>query len=70
MITCEGLSLKTRLYRSKRDKAKIVVVKEVTDNRVAFLHAPPINSDIHWFVPPKRETVSLSYFQELYKPFK
>lgn len=67
---CEKLILKTRLYRSKQDKAKVVVVKEVDDNEVTFLHAPPINSDIHWLVPPQRETLSLSEFKALYYLFK
>ena len=67
---CEKLILKTRLYRSKQDKAKVVVVKEVDDNEVTFFHAPPMNSEIHWLVPPQRETVSLSEFKASYRPFK
>lgn len=66
----EKLILKTRLYRSKHNEAKVVVIKEVTDNKVTFLHAPPITSDICWFVPPQRETLFVSEFQDSYKPFK
>ena len=67
---CEGLSLKSRLYKSREDETKIVVVKEVNDHEVTFLHAPLMNSDIHWFVPPQRETLSISEFEVSYKPFK
>ena len=59
-----------RLYRNQLDSNKVVVVKEIKDNEVTFLHAPPIDSDIHWFVPPKRDTLSLSDFTSTYKPFK
>jgi hypothetical protein len=59
-----------RLYRNKADSNKVVVVKEINNNEVTFLHAPPIDSDIHWFVPPKRDTLSLSDFTSTYKPFK
>lgn len=59
-----------RLYRSQLDSNKVVVVKEIKENEITFLHAPPINSDIHWFVPPKCETLSLSEFKALYCPFK
>lgn len=59
-----------RLYKNQLDSNKVVVVKEIKGNEVTFLHAPPMNSDIHWLVPPKRETLSLSNFQALYKPFK
>lgn len=59
-----------RLYRNRADSNKVVVVKEVSEQEVTFLRAPPINSDIHWFVPPQRETMSLSDFQEIYTPFK
>ena len=58
------------LYRNQLDSNKVVVVKGIKGNEVTFLHAPPMNSDIHWLVPPKRETLSLSAFQALYKPFK
>ena len=70
LIMCEELSLKNRLYKSREDETKIVVVKEVNDHEVTFLHAPPMNSDIHWLVPPQRETLSLSDFTSTYKPFK
>ena len=59
-----------RLYKNQSDSNKVLVVKEIKGNEVTFLHAPPIDSDIHWLVPPKRETLSLSNFQALYKPFK
>ena len=59
-----------RLYRNRADSNKVVVVKEVSEQEVTVLHAPPINSDIHWFVPPKRDTLSLSDFTSTYKPFK
>ena len=61
--------LKIRLYRCRQDKNKVVVVKEITDNRVTFLHAPLMNSEIHWLVPPKRETLSIEDFNKLCKPF-
>ena len=48
----------------------VVVVKEIKQGQVTFLHAPPMNSDIHWLVPPKRETLSLSDFKSTYQPFK
>lgn len=59
-----------RLYRSQFDSNKVVVVKEIRGNEVTFLHVPPMNSDIHWLVPPKCETLSLSEFKSLYCPFK
>lgn len=59
-----------RLYRNKADSNKVVVVKEIRNDEVTFLHAPPMNSDIHWLVPPQRETMSLSEFKALYCPFK
>lgn len=59
-----------RLYRNKADSNKVVVVKEVNDHEVTFLHTPPMDSDIHWFVPPQRETLSLSEFTSTYRPFK
>lgn len=52
------------------DSNKVVVVKEIKQGQVTFLHAPPMNSDIHWFVPPKRETLFLTDFIKFYKPFK
>lgn len=58
------------LYEHRMDSNKIVVVKEIKQGQVTFLHAPPMTSDICWFVPPKRGTLSLSDFKELYKPFK
>lgn len=58
------------LYKHKLDSNKVVVVKEIKQGQVTFLHVPPMNSDIHWVVPPKRETLSLSDFQDLYVPFK
>lgn len=59
-----------RLYRNKADSNKVVVVKEVNDHEVTFLHAPPMDSDIHWFVPPQRETLSLSEFTSTYSSYK
>lgn len=59
-----------RLYKHRVDSNKVVVVKKIKQGQVTFLHAPPMNSDIHWIIPPKRETLSLSKFKELYKPFK
>lgn len=59
-----------RLYRNRADFNKVVVVKEVSGKEVTFLHAPPMNSDIHWLVPPQRETMSLSEFKALSCPFK
>ena len=59
-----------RLYRNRKDSNKVVVVKEVKEKEVTFLHAPPMNSDVHWLVPPKRETLSLSEFKKIYKQFK
>lgn len=58
------------LYEHRMDSNKVVVVKEIKQGQVTFLHAPPINSDIQWFVPPKRETLSLSDFKSTYQPFK
>lgn len=52
------------------DSNKVVVVKEIKQGQVTFLHVPPMNSDIHWVLPPKRETLFLSEFQDSYKPFK
>ena len=48
-----------RLYRNRQDSNKVVVVKELRNNEVIFLHAPP-----------KRETLSLSDFKRTYRPFK
>ncbi len=59
-----------RLYRNRQDSNKVVVVNEVKEKEVTFLHAPPMSSDIHWLVPPKRETLSLSEFKKIYKQFK
>lgn len=59
-----------RLYRNQLDFNKVVVVKEIKGAEVTFLHAPPMNSDIHWLVPPQRETMSLSEFKALSCPFK
>lgn len=59
-----------RLYKSRHDSNKVVVIKEVKENEVTFLHAPPMTSNIHWLLPPQCETLSLSDFKELYKPFK
>lgn len=62
--------MENRLYKHRMDSNKVVVVKEVKQGQVTFLHAPPMNSDIHWLVPPKRETLSLSDFKSTYQPFK
>jgi len=59
-----------RLYRNRQDSNKVIVVKEVKENEVTFLQAPPMNSDIHWLVPPKRKTLSLSDFKNTYQPLK
>lgn len=59
-----------RLYRNRQDENKVVVVKEVNDHEVTFLHAPLMNSDIHWIVPPKRETLTVEDFTRQYQPFK
>ena len=59
-----------RLYKNQLDSNKVVVVKEIKGNEVTFLHALPMNSDIHWLVPPQRETMSLSEFKALSCPFK
>ena len=59
-----------RLYKHRMDSNKVVVVKEIKQGQVTFLHAPPMNSDIHWLVPPKCETLSLTDFITFYKPFK
>lgn len=58
-----------RLYKNKMDFNKVVVVKEINEGQVTFLHAPPMTSDICWFVPPQRETLSIEDFNKLYKPF-
>lgn len=59
-----------RLYRNRQDENKVVVVKEVNDHEVTFLHTPLMNSDIHWIVPPKRETLTVEDFTRQYQPFK
>ena len=59
-----------RLYQNRQDENKVVVIKEIAQGEITFLHAPPMNSDIHWFVPPKRETLLITDFIELHKPFK
>lgn len=59
-----------RLYRSQLDSNKVVVVKEIRNDEVTFLHAPLMNSDIHWIVPPKRETLTVEDFTHQYQPFK
>ena len=59
-----------RLYRNRKDSNKVVVIKELRNNEVTILHAPPMNSDIHWLVPPQRETLSLTNFKNTYQPFK
>lgn len=59
-----------RLYRSQLDSNKVVVVKEVNDHEVTFLHAPLMNSDIHWIVPPKCETLPVEDFTRQYEPVK
>lgn len=59
-----------RLYRSQLDSNKVVVVQEIRNDEVTFLHAPLMNSDIHWIVPPKRETLTVEDFTRQYQPFK
>lgn len=59
-----------RLYKHRQDSNKVIVVKGVNDNEITFFHVPLMSGDIHWFIPPQRETLSLSDFKELYKPFK
>lgn len=59
-----------RLYKHRLDSNKVVVVKEIKQGQVTFLHAPPMNSDIQWLVPPKRDTLSLSDFKSIYQLFK
>ena len=59
-----------RLYRNRQDENKVVVVKEVNDHEVTFLHAPQMNSEIHWIVPPKRETLTVEDFTRQYQLFK
>ena len=59
-----------RLYRNRQDENKVVVVKEVNDHEVTFLHAPLMNNDIHWIVPPKRETLTVEDFTRQYEPVK
>ena len=59
-----------RLYRSQLDSNKVVVVKEIRNDEVTFLHAPLMNSDIHWIVPPKRETLTVEDCTRQYQPFK
>ena len=58
------------LYEHRMDSNKVVVVKEIKQGQVTFLHAPPMTSDICWFVPPKRETLFLTDFVKFYKSFK
>lgn len=58
-----------RFYRLKSDLDKMVVVRDIEKGQVTILHAPPISSDICWLVPPKRETLSLVDFEELYCPY-
>lgn len=58
-----------RLYRLKSDLDKVVVVREIENGQVTILHAPSLSSDICWLVPPKRETLSLVDFEELYCPY-
>ena len=60
----------SRLYRNKADSSKVVVVKEIRNDEVTFLHAPLMNSDIHWIVPPKRETLTVEDFTRQYQSFK
>lgn len=69
LIMCARLILTTRLYRCKTDETKFVVVKEVKQGQVIFLHAPPLSSDICWLVPPEREVLSLVDFEDLYVPY-
>lgn len=59
-----------RIYRNRQDENKVVVVKEVNDHEVTFLHAPQMNSEIHWIVPSKRETLTVEDFTRKYQPFK
>lgn len=59
-----------RLYRNRQDESKVVVIKELNQTEVTFLHAPPMDSDICWFVPPKREVLLVEDFSKLYKPFR
>lgn len=58
-----------RLYRLKSELDKVVVVREIDNGQVTILHAPPLSSDICWLVPPKRETLSLADFEDLYCPY-
>lgn len=58
-----------RLYRLKSDLDKVVVVRDIEKGHVTILHAPPLSSDICWLVPPKRETLPLVEFKELYIPY-
>lgn len=58
-----------RLYRLKSNLDKVVVVREIENGQVTVLHAPPLSSDICWLVPPKRETLTLVEFEELYIPY-
>lgn len=62
--------MENRLYRNRQDSNKVVVVKEIKGDEVTLLHAPPMNSDIPWLIPPNRETLSVEEFNTLYKPFK
>lgn len=59
-----------RLYKNRQDSNKVVVIKEIKGDEVTFFYVPSMNSNIDWFVPPQRETLSLSEFKETYKPFK
>lgn len=59
-----------RLYRNRQDENKVVVVKELNESEVTIIHAPPMNSDICWFVPSKREVLPVEDFSKLYKPFR
>lgn len=58
-----------RLYRLKSDLDKVVVVRDIEKGQVTILHALPLSSDICWLAPPKRETLSLVDFEELYCPY-
>lgn len=58
-----------RLYCLKSDLDKVVVVRKISDGQVTILHAPPLSSDICWLVPPRRESLSLADFEELYIPY-
>lgn len=62
--------MENRLYRNRQDSNKVVVVKEIKGDEVTLLHAPLMNSDIHWIVPPKRETLTVEDFTRQYQPFK